>query len=245
MSRDLSGAIAVVTGASSGIGEAISLRLADLGATVTAVSRRPEAVDAVVGKIADNGGQAVAATGDVADLDSVRGVIDATVERFGRLDIVVCSAGTAILGPFRDIEPGAWQSMIDTNIGGYVNTAHTVLPHLLAAAADGPRGVADLVAISSTSGRRPLAGNNIYGATKHAVTALSEAMRQDVAELSVRVGIVSPGMVETPLTEQFSQLMPFQFLTPVDVADAVEFMITRPAGTAINEMIMRATHQTV
>ncbi|MBM9468551.1 SDR family oxidoreductase [Nakamurella leprariae] len=245
MSGPLEGAVALVTGASSGIGAAISRRLARLGATVVLVGRRADALDGVRQEIEAAGGAAETAIADVADLSAITAAIDGTVQRHGRLDVVVSSAGVASLAPFVPAEPGSWQSMIDANVSGFVNTAHTAMPHLLAAAADGPRGVADFVSISSTSGRRPLAGNNIYSATKHAVTALSEAMRQEVTERMVRVGIVSPGMVDTPMTEAYRSVASSVFLTVDDVADAVEFMITRPAGTAINEMIMRSTHQAV
>jgi NADP-dependent 3-hydroxy acid dehydrogenase YdfG len=240
----LVGAGALVTGASSGIGAAISRRLARLGATVVLVGRRAEALAEVGRSIEEAGGTAGTAIADVADLAAVTAAIDGTVARHGRLDVVVSSAGVASLAPFVPAEPGSWQAMIDANVSGFVNTAHTAMPHLLAAAAEGPRGVADFVSISSTSGRRPLAGNNIYSATKHAVTALSEAMRQEVTERMVRVGIVSPGMVDTPMTVAYRSVAP-AFLSTDDVADAVEFMITRPAGTAINEMIMRSTLQAV
>ena len=182
---------------------------------------------------------------DVAELDSVRAAVDRAHRTFGHLDVVVAAAGTAMLAPFLSSDPHDWHTMIDTNVTGFVNTAHCTLPHLLDAAASGPRGVADLVAVSSTAGRRPLAGNNVYGATKHAVTALAEALRQEVTERSVRVGIVSPGMVATAMTEAYRDAMTFEFLAADDVSDAVAYMVTRRPGAAVNDMVLRSTHQAI
>ncbi|HEY2043079.1 MAG TPA: SDR family NAD(P)-dependent oxidoreductase [Jatrophihabitans sp.] len=243
MSIDLRGNVALITGASSGIGEAISLRLAELGASVVLVSRHPEALTAVARKITEDGGHALTVAADVTDLSSIQRAVGYTINACERLDIVVASAGTADLSPFAPSEPGSWQQMIDINVSGLINTAHAALRYLLDAVPNGTRGVADLVAISSTAGRRVGPAAGVYAATKHAVGAFGESLRQEVAERSVRVGLVEPGFVDTPLTSAIPVREQLPFLRPEDVVDAVEYMICRPAGTSINEITLRATHQ--
>lgn len=245
MTAVLPDTVAVVTGASSGIGRAVALRLAELGSTVALVGRDTGRLAEVQQLIEGRGGTAISVPADVSDLDSIGPAIERVHATFARLDIAVACAGAAVLAPFLSSDPRQWRTMIDANVTGFVNTAHCTLGHLLASAASRPDGVADLVAISSTSGRRPLAGNNVYGATKHAVTALAESLRQEVTERSVRVGLVSPGMVATPMTQAYADAMPFEFLSVADVADAVEYMVTRRPGAAVNEMVLRSTHQAV
>lgn len=238
---NLNGLVALVTGASSGIGAAVAERLAGLGASVALVARRAAQLEAVANRITDAGGHAISVAADVRDPESARAAVGWVVERCERLDIVVNAAGTAELAPFESSAPGSWQTMLDTNIAGVLSVSHASLQHLLAAAADSPRGVADLVTISSTAGRRVGPQGGVYSATKFAVNAFSESLRQELAGRQVRVGLVEPGFVDTPLTSGIAA--GFEFLRPADVADAVEYLITRPAGTAVNEVLLRATGQ--
>jgi NADP-dependent 3-hydroxy acid dehydrogenase YdfG len=241
MSTDLHGAVALVTGASSGIGAAVAEQLAGAGASVVLVARRRDGLDAVAAHIESAGGHALAVAADVADPESARAAVGWAVSRCERLDIVVNAAGTATLTPFATSAPGSWQQMIDANLAGVLNVSHAALQHLLAAAADSPRGVSDLVTISSTAGRRVSAAGGVYAATKHAVGAFSESLRQELTSRSVRVGLVEPGFVDTPLTAGLSP--GYDFLHARDVADAVSYMVGRPAGTAVNEVLLRATGQ--
>jgi NADP-dependent 3-hydroxy acid dehydrogenase YdfG len=241
MSTDLHGSVALVTGASSGIGAAIAEQLAGNGASVVLVARRREALDVVAARIDAAGGHALAVAADVADPESARAAVGWAVGRCDRLDIVINAAGTAELTPFATSAPGSWQQMIDANLAGVLNVTHASLQHLLSAAADSPRGVADLVTISSTVGRRVGAVGGVYAATKHAVGAFSESLRQELTARSVRVGLVEPGFVDTPLTADIST--GYDFLQARDVADAVTYMVSRPAGTAVNELLLRATGQ--
>ena len=245
MNPPLAGTSSLVTGASSGIGRAIALRLSELGSSVAVLGRDVRRLTEVQRAIEAAGGAAISLPADVSDLDSLAGAVDRAHQVFGRLDVVVAAAGTAVLAPFLSSEPAGWQTMIDSNLAGFVNTAHCCLPHLLDAAATRSRGVSDLVAISSTAGRRPLAGNNVYAATKHAVAALAESLRQEVTERSVRVGLVSPGMVQTPMTAAMADVLPFEFLSVADVADAVAYLVTRRPGAAVNEMVLRSTQQAI
>ena len=238
---NLNGSVALVTGASSGIGAAVAERLAGLGASVALVARRAAQLDEVAGRITDAGGHAITFAADVSDPESARAAVGWVVGRCERLDIVVNAAGTAALVPFESSAPGSWQEMLDTNIAGVIAVSHASLQHLLAAAADSPRGVADLVTISSVVGRRVGPRGGVYSATKFAVNAFSESLRQELADRQVRVGLVEPGFVDTPLTTGIAA--GFDFLRPDDVADAVEYLVTRPAGTAVNEVLLRATGQ--
>jgi NADP-dependent 3-hydroxy acid dehydrogenase YdfG len=243
MAIDLHGNVAVVTGASSGIGEAISIRLAALGASVVLVGRRPEALSIVAKHIDAAGGHAISLAADVSDLSSIRAAVGRVITTCERIDIVVNNAGTAALAPFASAEAGEWQKMVDVNISGVINTTHAALPYLLNAAETSARGVADVITIGSAMGRRVGAIGGVYAATKHAVGAFSESLRQELAGRAVRVGLVEPGFVDTPLTTNVPAREQFTFLRPEDVAEAVEYMISRPAQVAVNEVLLRSTGQ--
>ena len=195
----LVGTVALVTGASSGIGEQTAVTLAGLGADVVVAARRVDRLDALVKRIDDAGGRAVAVDADVTDEDQARAAVAAAVERFGRLDTVVANAGVMLLGPIVDADTTEWRRMIELNTLGAMYTAHAALPHLLAAAEQEPRRVADLVITSSVAGRRVRQGSGVYNASKHAVGAFAEALRMEVTQRHVRVSLIEPGAVATEL----------------------------------------------
>jgi NADP-dependent 3-hydroxy acid dehydrogenase YdfG len=238
----LTGAVAVVTGASSGIGEAIALRLAEEGAVVGLLARRGALLDELVGRVARRGGRAIPLVADVTDPRQVEAEIARLMELAGRLDILVNAAGTAMSGDFASSTPGSWRPLIDTNFTGVLNSTHAALPHLVNSA-KGVRGVADVVSISSIAGRRIGPGNGIYSATKYAVGAFSESLRKEVVERSVRVGLVEPGWVDTPLTTGITKDRHYRWLQPDEVADAVHYIVTRPAHLAVNELMLRPVGQ--
>jgi len=238
----LTGAVAVVTGASSGIGEAIALRLAEEGAVVGLLARRGPVLDELVVRVARQGGQAVPLVADVTNLGQVEAEIARLVSLAGRLDILVNAAGTAMSGEFPSSAPGSWRPLIDTNFTGVVNSTHAALPHLVSSA-EGARGVADVVSISSIAGRRIGPGNGIYSATKYAVGAFSESLRKEVVERSVRVALVEPGWVDTPLTTHITKDRHYRWLQPDEVADAVHYIVSRPAHLAVNELMLRPLGQ--
>jgi NADP-dependent 3-hydroxy acid dehydrogenase YdfG len=245
MSNELRDTVALVTGASSGIGEATARALAAQGATVAVVARRKDRLDALAGEI---GGLAVEA--DVTDREQAVTAVERTVEEHGRLDVVVNNAGVMLLGPIVDAPVEEWDRMIELNLQGLLYVAHAALPHLLSAAEREPRRVADLVNVSSVAGRRVGAGGGIYQLTKHGVGAFSEALRQEVTTRHVRSSLIEPGATESELVthvreEVRNQLTPGvdQILRAEDIADAILYIVTRPRHVAINEVLVRPTEQ--
>jgi len=250
MTRTLEGTVALVTGASSGIGEATALALAAQGARVAIAARRRDRLDALAERIRASGGDALVLEADVTDERRARAVVAETVAQFGRLDTLVNNAGVMLLGPIPDADVGEWKRMLDLNVSALMYCAHAALPHLLEAAAGGPRNVADLVNVSSVAGRNARAGAGVYNATKFAVGAFSEALRQEVTKKQVRVSLVEPGETATELREQNrpevqAKLPPRSEhpLQAADVADAIAYVVTRPGHVAINELLIRPTQQ--
>ena len=251
-SNTLSGTVALVTGASSGIGAATAAALAAEGATVALVARRADRLKELADDIAAAGGQSLSITADVTDRAAAEKAIDSCVKDLGRLDILVNNAGVMLLGPMLDAPVEEWQQMIDINLSGLLYCTKAALPHLLEAAADERRGVADLVNMSSVAGRVPRLGSGVYNATKHGVGAFSESLRQEVTERHVRVGLIEPGAVATELAghnraEVLKGLQArfegMERMVAEDIAEAVLFMVTRPRRTAVNEILIRPTEQ--
>jgi NADP-dependent 3-hydroxy acid dehydrogenase YdfG len=252
MAARLEGTVALVTGASSGIGEASALSLAGQGATVALAARRTDRLDDLRQRIESDGGRALSITADVTDEEQARSTVDRTVAEFGRLDTVINNAGVMLLGPIVDADITEWQRMVQLNLLGVLYVGHAAVPHLLKAAEDSPRGVADLVNISSVAGRVVRRGSGVYNATKHAVGAFSEALRQEVTGRHVRVSLIEPGAVETELAghnrPEIQQQMQQRFasmdrLQAEDIADAVSYIVTRPRHAAVNEILIRPTEQ--
>ena len=199
MAEQLDGTVALVTGASSGIGEASARLLASHGAAVAVAARRKDRLDALVGDIERAGGRALAIQADVTDREQATGAVGGAVDELGRLDTVVNNAGVMLLGPILDAPIEEWERMVALNVSGLLYVAHAALPHLVQAAEHGPRRVADLMNISSVAGRVARVGSGVYNLTKHGVGAFSESARQEFAGRHVRVSLVEPGAVETEL----------------------------------------------
>ena len=187
MSTSLDGTVALVTGASSGIGEATARALAAQGAKVAVAARRLERLERLAAEIGGEGHTALAIESDITDQEQAIAAVDRTVDELGRLDIVVNNAGQMLLGPIEDAPTEEWDRMIDLNLKGLINTTHAALPHLLSAAEDSARGCADLVNISSVAGRIARSGSGVYNLTKHGVGAFSESFRQEFAGRKVRI----------------------------------------------------------
>jgi NADP-dependent 3-hydroxy acid dehydrogenase YdfG len=250
--RALDGTVALVTGASSGIGEATAVALAAHGAAVAMAARRRGRLLELAEKIQAAGGTAVALEADVADQQQATEAVERTVQELGRLDIMINNAGVMLLGPAVGAPLEEWQRMVEVNLLGLLYCSHAALPHLLRAADDGPRRVADLVNVSSVAGRVPRNGSGVYNATKHGVGAFSEALRQEVTGRHVRVSLVEPGATATELAghnrpevqqrlaERFANM---QRLAADDIADAIAYITTRPRHLAINEILLRPTDQ--
>ena len=247
MSNGLQGTVALVTGASSGIGEATARALAAEGARVAVAARRKDRLDALAEEI---GGLAIET--DVTDREQAVAAVEQTVAELGRMDIVVNNAGVMLLGPIVDAPVEEWEQMVHVNLLGLLYTAHAALPHLLKAAEADPRRVADLVNISSVAGRQARKGSGVYNATKHGVGAFSESLRQEVTGRHVRVSLVEPGAVATELQshnrpgvreEIEKRFEEMDILQAEDIADAISYVVTRPRHVAVNEILVRPTQQ--
>jgi NADP-dependent 3-hydroxy acid dehydrogenase YdfG len=249
----LQGCVALVTGASSGIGEATAAALAGEGATVAIAARRADRLETLAGRISGDGdGSALVLEADVSDQQQAAGAVQRTVTELGRLDILINNAGVMLLGPAVGAPLEEWQRMLDVNVAGLLYCAHAALPHLLTAAEDSPRGVADMVNISSVAGRVARAGSGVYNLTKHGVGAFSESLRQEVTGRHVRVSLVEPGAVATELAshnrpaiqEQMGKRFSgVELMQAQDIAETILFILTRPRRVAINEVLIRPTEQ--
>jgi NADP-dependent 3-hydroxy acid dehydrogenase YdfG len=251
-SDELTGTVALVTGASSGIGEAAAVALARKGATVAIAARRKDRLEELARRITDEGGQALAIEADVGERTQAEALVQRTVDELGRLDTLVNNAGVMLLGPAVDAPVEEWERMLAVNVEGLLWCARAGLPHLLRAAQDGPRRIADMVNISSVAGRTTRNGSAVYNLTKHGVGAFSEALRQEVTGRHVRVSLVEPGAVDTELRthnrpeiqEQMRQRFgDIEILHAEDIASAVLYIVTRPWRMSVNEMLIRPTEQ--
>ncbi len=250
MQQILRDTVALVTGASSGIGAATATALADQGAAVALAARRRDRLDTLAAEIKDQGGTALVLECDVTDQQQAAAAVDRTVTELGRLDTLINNAGVMLLGPAAGAPLDEWQQMVELNVLGLLYCAHAAVPHLLRAAADEPRQVADMVNISSVAGRAARNGNGVYALTKFGVGAFSESLRQELARQYVRVSLVEPGATATELAShnrpevlaairnQFGQRM-----EAGDIADAITYIVTRPRHVAVNEMLIRPTEQ--
>jgi NADP-dependent 3-hydroxy acid dehydrogenase YdfG len=250
MTGVLAGTVALVTGASSGIGAATAAALAGNGAAVALVARRREQLEDQAAAIRKLTGTALVLECDVTDQAQAEAAVERTVRELGRLDTLVNNAGVMLLGPISGAPLAEWQRMVDLNVLGLLYCAHAAVPHLQQAAAAGPRRVADMVNISSVAGRFARPGNGVYALTKFGVGAFSESLRQELAGQYVRISLVEPGATATELAShnrpeiletlrgQFGQLM-----EAADIADAISYIVTRPRHVAVNEMLVRPTEQ--
>src|SRR6201985_2498148 len=199
MTAPLTDTVALITGSSSGIGAATARRLAAEGAAVSLVARRRDRLDELAATITGAGGTALVVEADVTSEEQAAAAVQRTLAELGRLDTLVSNAGVMLLGPALDTPVAEWDQMVAVNVQGMLYVAHAALPHLVRAAADSPRGVADLVTISSTAGRVARPGSSVYNLAKFGANAFTEALRQEMIGLRVRVSVVEAGSVDTEL----------------------------------------------
>jgi len=252
MGERLDSTVALVTGASSGIGEATALALADQGASVAIAARREDRLNTLAGQIRDKGGTVLVLPLDITDQEQATAAVERTVSELGRLDTLINNAGVMLLGPAVGAPLTEWQRMVELNVLGLLYCAHAALPHLLKAAEDSPRRVADMVNISSVAGRLARNGSGVYNLTKHGVGAFSDAVRQEVTRRHVRVSLVEPGATSTELAshnrpevqagmaQRFANI---ERLEAEDIANAITYIVTRPRRVAVNEVLIRPTEQ--
>jgi NADP-dependent 3-hydroxy acid dehydrogenase YdfG len=247
MAERLDGTVALVTGASSGIGDATARSLAAQGAKVAVAARRKDRLDALAREI-----DGLAIETDVTDQEQAKQAVQRTVDELGRLDTLVNNAGVMLLGPAVDAPTEEWDRMIDLNLKGLLYCAHAATPHLLAAAEDSQRTVSDMVNISSVAGRVARQGSGVYNLTKWGVGAFSESLRQELSSRNVRVSLVEPGAVATELTDHLREevrettkerFAGIERLEAEDISDAITYIVTRPRRVAVNEVLIRPTDQ--
>ncbi|ANP55506.1 NADP-dependent 3-hydroxy acid dehydrogenase YdfG [Streptomyces griseochromogenes] len=249
--ENLSGRTAVVTGAASGIGEAVALRLAAQGARVALFARRADRLEAVAGKIRAEGGEALVVAADVTDDASVEAARDLVHEAFGPVDLVVNNAGVMLPNPVDDGRLDEWQRMIDTNVTGVLRVIRAFTADLLAAAAEGR--TADLVNISSIGAHIAFPNYAVYGATKAAVTYLSQSLRTEFGPRDVRVTNIEPGLTDTELkahvdSGELSGQLDGMFeaiggLSAAEVADVVAYASSRPRHVNLRQIMVLPTRQ--
>jgi NADP-dependent 3-hydroxy acid dehydrogenase YdfG len=247
MTGKLDGKVAIVTGASSGIGAATALALAAEGAAVVITARREDRLHALAQRIEQSGGKVLPLKVDVTDEAQARQMIERTKTEFGRADILVNNAGVMLLGPIGGADTEDWRRMVNTNILGLMYCTHAALPLME------QQGSGHIVNISSVAGRTARAGAAVYNATKWAVGGFSEALRQEVYKHNIRVTIIEPGAVATELLEHITVpqvkadmqqwVGSLAALTSEDIAAAIVYAVTQPPHVNVNEILIRPTEQ--
>jgi len=221
--------VLLITGASTGIGASTARRAVEAGYRVALAARSKDKLDALAGELGGDG-QALAVATDVTDFAAQEQLVDQTLQAFGRLDVAFANAGFGAKRGFLEETPEHWREMVLTNVLGAAYTIRATLPTLRETSGH-------LILTSSVAGRRALPGS-LYSATKHAVTAMAEALRQE-ADGAIRVTCIEPGMVDTP----FFSNRPDNALEPDDIARAVLYAMRQPAHVDVNEMLIRPTAQ--
>jgi clavulanate-9-aldehyde reducatase len=248
MAGSLEGRVAAITGASSGIGEATALVLAEAGAAVALGARRTDRIEALAERIRADGGKAAAIEVDVSDEAQARAFVSGAHEQLGGLDVLVNNAGVMLLGPVDGADTDEWRRMIHVNLLGLLYCTHAALPLMREG------GGGHVVNVSSVAGRHARAGAAVYNMTKFGVTAFSEALRQEALHSDVRVTCVEPGFVETelqghnknPVVQQGVAKMREQIgevLTAADIANAIRHALEQPRHVSVNEVLIRPTRQ--
>lgn len=249
--RPLSSRVAVVTGASSGIGEASAEHLAQLGARVVVLARRADRLEQLVARIGKNGGQALALAVDVTDAAAVRAAADRVAGEFGGADLLFNNAGVMLPAPLEELATDQWQHQIDLNITGLMNVIGAFTPQLVKAAEE--RGVADLINTSSIAAQNIFPNFAVYSATKAYVTHLSRHLRAELGAKKVRVSAIEPGIVATELQSHVTDdgalawlegsKETIEWLTPEDIAQTVAFVASLPPRANLQQVTIMPTAQ--
>lgn len=239
--------VAIVTGASSGIGRATAQSLAKKGVRVVLGARRRDRLDELSSEIQSVGGQALSFVTDVAQRQSCEDLIRYTIEQWGRIDILVNNAGLMPLSFIKNLHVDEWDRMIDVNIKGVLYCTAAALPHMLTAKSG------HIVNVSSVAGRIVFPAGSVYCATKHAVTAFSEGLRQELStRKNIRVTCIEPGVVATELTSTITDESLQEYvegakkmaaLQSQDIADAILYAVFSPNHVNVNEILIRPTAQ--
>lgn len=227
----------LITGGLSGIGAAVAGEFAGLGARLILCDRNADRADAVVGDVRDAGGEAIVETVDVRDADALVAAARAGVERFGRLDVLVANAGIADQSTVADGDPERWTAVVHTNLLGVMFSARAVLPTMSA------QGSGHIFIVASVSGRESYVGEPVYIGSKWGQVGFAHSLRQEVSDAGIRVSVVEPGIVDTPLTRDNPKVRPqlegSDPLLPGDVARAIVFGYTQPSHVVVSELTVR------
>jgi clavulanate-9-aldehyde reducatase len=248
VTADLSGKVAAVTGASSGIGEATATILAEAGAAVSLAARRGDRINEIAKRIEGAGGRALPVEADIGDEQQANDFVRRTKDELGRLDILVNNAGVMLLGPVIGAPTEEWRRMVEVNLLGLLYCTHAALPIM------GEQGSGHIVNISSVAGRFANFGSAVYNLTKFGVNGFSEALRQEVTPANVKVTVIEPGFVATelqghnthPMVLQAMENMRKEIGTPLEAADiarSILYAVGEPDHVVINEVLVRPSGQ--
>ena len=246
MTDNITNKTVVITGASSGMGAATALHLVEKGAAVVLGARRTDRIKALVSEITEAGGRAIAVQTDVTKREDLQRLIDAAIGTYGRVDVLINNAGVMPLSPLERAKVDEWDQMIDVNLKGVLYGVAAALPHMIA------QKSGHIINVSSVAGHKLFGGSAVYSATKFAVRAFSEGLRQEMAPHNIRTTILSPGAVKTELLDHISETDVQQanrdYVGQVGVpaetlARLVAFAINEPEDVGINEILFRPTAQ--
>ena len=246
MGNNIEGKVVVITGASSGLGEATARHLSALGASVVLGARRVDRLQSLADELTSRGGKALAVETDVTDRDQVRRLVDAAVQAYGRIDVMINNAGLMPQSLLERLKIDEWDRMIDVNIKGVLYGIAAALPHMTA------QKSGHFINVSSVAGHKVRPGGTVYSATKHAVRVISEGLRQEVKPYNIRTTVISPGAVDTELPDSITEpdvavaMRKFydDMAIPADsFARAVVFAMSQPEDVDVNEILFRPTRQ--
>jgi NADP-dependent 3-hydroxy acid dehydrogenase YdfG len=246
VSNNIEGKVIVITGASSGLGEAAARHLSSEGATVVLGARRGDRIRALAEELIARRAKALAVATDVTNFDQVKRLVDAAVQAFERVDVMINNAGLMPQSPLDRLKVEDWSRTIDVNIKGVLYGIGAVLPYME------KQRAGHIINVSSVAGHKVRAGGAVYAATKHAVRVISEGLREEVKPYDIRTTVISPGAVDTELTDSITEpdisantkRFYAQVAVPADsFARAVAFAISQPVEIDINEILYRPTRQ--
>ncbi|MGA2332512.1 MAG: SDR family oxidoreductase [Syntrophales bacterium] len=245
MSNNIEGKVVVITGASSGLGEATARLFSAQGASVVLGARRVNRIKSLADELTASGGKALAITTDVTHYDQVKRLVDAAVQTYGRIDVMINNAGLMPSSPFERLKIDDWNRMIDVNIKGVLYGIAAALPYMK------QQKSGHIINVSSVAGHKVRAGGAVYAATKHAVRALSEGLRQEVKPYNIRTTVISPGAVATELPNSVTEpdiaenmRKVYEIAIPAEsFARAVAFAVSQPEEVDVNEILFRPTRQ--
>jgi len=247
LSINIAGKIVVITGASSGLGEATARHLSREGAVVVLGARRIDRINALAKELEGDGGKAIAVQTDVTQSGQVKHLVDAAVERYGRIDVMINNAGLMPHSPLGRLKIDDWDRMIDVNIKGVLYGIAAALPHMQ------KQKSGHFINVSSVAGHKVRPSSAVYAATKHAVLALSEGLRQEVKPYNIRTTLISPGAIDTDLPNSITEpdiaenvRKLYEIAIPADAfARAVAYAISQPNEVDVNEILLRPTKQEI